>query len=219
MKTGAIIMDQYKCVFFSCIAFFTFTVNANANFPASPALLAMMEQVQETYLTPQGTDFNEMSKQHSLVNVAVLLGFGMRAQQIFTDGDDQLERAFNDLQEDVYILLDWLVKERNYRDISGEPIRNSDLIEAYTASLTGKLNSFAAQNYHVFPDQVRHTSVLNMKANTHSQNDFSSFLEKITSDEYLKTLSFDNVFQPNSSIPPEPAMDSPKAFFTRPPSR
>ena len=97
-----------------------------ASFPASPALVAMMEQCQKTYLIPNGTDFGQLSKTESLVYVAIILGLGMQTQKKLTQGNKFLENGYDALQKDIYVLFDWLVKKSNGIDKNGKAIKSSD---------------------------------------------------------------------------------------------
>lgn len=158
--------DLIKFLF---VFFFLFANAAFAGFPASPALVSLMEQCQKTYLKPNGTDFGQLSKTTSLVNIAIVFGYGMQTQRKLSEQSKYLKNSFAALEKDVYVLLEWLVNKRNGIDINGKPIMTSDLIEVYKTALNGHLNTFATQNYKVNPTRVLHKSVLNLETNAKAE--------------------------------------------------
>ncbi|MGM0600831.1 MAG: hypothetical protein ACQETH_13555 [Candidatus Rifleibacteriota bacterium] len=108
-------------------------------FPGSPALVSMMEQCEKTYLLPQNTNFNELSTRHSLVNVAMVLGFGMQIQRKNAGTDPHKIKKFEALERDVFAVLDWMVKKKKNIDNNGEKVTFQDLKWAYQKSLQGDL--------------------------------------------------------------------------------
>jgi hypothetical protein len=149
--------------------FFLFSVSASSSFagyPSSPALTSLLEQCQQTFLAPKGTNLEELSMKHSLVNVAVLLGFGMQIQKGIAGSNPFQIKRFEALERDVFTLLDWMVKYKNYTDNNGKSIRFNDLKLAYQKAFDGSLNKFSQQNYGIRISSVRHTNVLEKKINS-----------------------------------------------------
>jgi hypothetical protein len=135
-------------------------------FPGSPALVSMMEQCEKTYLLPQNTNFNELSTRHSLVNVAMVLGFGMQIQRKNAGTDPHKIKKFEALERDVFAVLDWMVKKKKNIDNNGEKVTFQDLKWAYQKSLQGALNKFSADKYNVQIESVRHKSALQFATNS-----------------------------------------------------
>jgi hypothetical protein len=93
----------------------------------SPEFQALLNQVQQAYLTPRGDKLSSMRNQHPNI-VAALVGHAMRQQAVHVQQNPSLNNRFTSLQQEARAYIAEVARTTSNRDLNedGSPVASPE---------------------------------------------------------------------------------------------
>lgn len=136
----------FGSVLISCMLFLTFGQCHAQQY--SPEFQALLNQVQQAYLTPKGNNLSSLRNKYPTV-LSTLIGHALRQQAVHVQQNPSLNNRFMDLQQEAQSYIGEVARTTPARFLDGSRWTLDGLWYIVNKSLEGENDDWIVQNYGV----------------------------------------------------------------------
>ena len=136
----------FGSVLISCMLFLTFGQCPAQQY--SPKFQALLNQVQQTYLTPKGLNLSSLRDKYPTV-LATMVGHALRQQAVHVQQNPSLNNWFMDLQQEAQSYIGEVARTTPARLLDGSRWTLDGLWYIVNKTLQGENDDWILQNYGV----------------------------------------------------------------------
>jgi hypothetical protein len=114
----------------------------------SPEFQALLNQIQQNYLTPKGENLSSLRNKYPTV-VATLIGHALRQQMAFVQQNPSLNNRFMNLQQEAQAYIAEVARTTSARVHDGSPFTPEGLWHVVNRALQGQDDGWILQNFGV----------------------------------------------------------------------